>query len=60
MKIHLIGIGGGHPDQVTVQAVEKLRAVDVFIVADKGASVGDLAAARQEILERHHGGSYQV
>ena len=60
MRIHLIGIGGGHPDQVTVQAVEKLRAVDVFIVADKGASVGDLAAARQEILERHHGGTYRV
>ena len=60
MNIHLIGIGGGHPDQITVQAIEKLRAVDVFIVADKGASVGDLAAARQMILERHHGGSYRV
>ncbi|MFI8569587.1 precorrin-6A synthase (deacetylating) [Rhodococcus sp. NPDC078407] len=60
MKIHLVGIGGGHPDQVTVQAVEKLRAVDVFIVADKGASVGDLGAARQALLERHHGGSYRV
>ncbi|WP_200893230.1 precorrin-6A synthase (deacetylating) [Rhodococcus sp. B7740] len=60
VRIHLIGIGGGHPDQITVQAIQKLRAVDVFIVADKGASVGDLGAARQEILERHHGGSYRV
>ncbi|MGV8872797.1 MAG: precorrin-6A synthase (deacetylating) [Rhodococcus sp. (in: high G+C Gram-positive bacteria)] len=60
VKIHLIGIGGGHPDQVTVQAVETLRSVDVFIVADKGASVGDLGAARRGILERHHGGNYRV
>ncbi|AYJ47419.1 precorrin-6A synthase (deacetylating) [Rhodococcus sp. P1Y] len=53
MRIHLVGVGGGHPDQITIQAVEKLRAVDVFLVADKGDGVGDLAQAREEILRRH-------
>ncbi|MDJ0394301.1 precorrin-6A synthase (deacetylating) [Rhodococcus sp. G-MC3] len=60
MKIFLIGIGGGHPDQITAQAVDKLRAVDVFLVADKGAAVGDLAQARTEILNRHVPGDYRV
>ncbi|WP_186627537.1 precorrin-6A synthase (deacetylating) [Rhodococcus sp. BP22] len=60
MKIHLVGIGGGHPDQITVQAVRKLREVDVFLVADKGASVGDLGDARAEILRRHVPGDYRV
>lgn len=53
MKVHLVGVGGGHPDQVTIQAVGKLRDVDVFLVADKGEGVGDLAQARAEILRRH-------
>lgn len=60
MKIHVIGIGGGHPDQLTVQAVQKLQLVDVFVVADKGRSVGDLAAARHAVLRRHHTGTYRV
>ncbi|WP_084727663.1 precorrin-6A synthase (deacetylating) [Rhodococcoides yunnanense] len=60
MKIHLVGVGGGHPDQITVQAVARLREVDVFLVADKGSSVGDLAEARAEILRRHVPGSPRV
>lgn len=60
MKIHLVGVGGGHPDQITVQAVAKLREVDVFLVADKGAGVGDLAEARAEILRRHVPGESRV
>lgn len=60
MKIHLVGIGGGHPDQITVQAIDKLREVDVFLVADKGSGVGDLAQARTEILRRHVPGEYRV
>ncbi|OZF49125.1 precorrin-6A synthase (deacetylating) [Rhodococcus sp. 14-2470-1a] len=60
MKVHLVGVGGGHPDQVTVQAIEKLQQVDVFLVADKGDGVGDLAEARTEILRRHVTGDYRV
>lgn len=60
MKIHLVGVGGGHPDQITVQAVAMLRDVDVFLVADKGGDVGDLAEARAEILRRHVPGEPRV
>jgi precorrin-6A synthase len=56
-KIRVIGIGAGHPDQVTVEAIAALRSVDYFITADKSAAdtgVGDpLLAARQALLERH-------
>lgn len=60
MKIHLVGVGGGHPDQITVHAVAQLREVDVFLVADKGSSVGDLSEARAEILRRHVPGEPRV
>lgn len=60
MRIHLIGIGSGHPDHVTAQAVARLNEVDVFLVADKGEAVGDLAQVRTEILRRHVPGEYRV
>lgn len=49
----IIGIGPGHPDQVTVQAVDAMRRTDVFFLIDKGGDKSALAGARQEILERH-------
>ena len=52
-KIHVIGIGAGDPDQLTVQAVKALRQVDVFFLLDKGAQGVDLLDARREILRRH-------
>lgn len=60
MRINVVGIGGGHPDQITVQAIARLGEVEVFLVADKGDSVGDLAEARAEILRRHVPGEYRV
>ncbi len=51
----LIGIGAGDPKQVTVQAIEAMRTVDVFFVLDKGATVGTLTGIRQEILDRYVG-----
>ncbi len=51
-RIRVIGIGAGHPDQVTVEAVEALRSVDFFVTADKGAE-DPLLAARQALLARH-------
>ncbi|MEU4805361.1 precorrin-6A synthase (deacetylating) [Actinosynnema sp. NPDC023587] len=59
--IHLIGIGAGDPEHITVQAVDRLREVDVFFLLDKGDATKDLVDARRAILERHAAGSaYRV
>ncbi|KAA1379991.1 precorrin-6A synthase (deacetylating) [Aeromicrobium fastidiosum] len=55
-RIRVIGIGAGHPDQVTVEAVEALRSVDYFVTADKPRKDGaddPLLAAREALLARH-------
>ncbi|MDC5696893.1 precorrin-6A synthase (deacetylating) [Intrasporangium calvum] len=48
-QIRIIGIGMGDPRHLTGEAVEALRTVDVFLVADKGKRSADLVAARQAI-----------
>jgi precorrin-6A synthase len=60
-ELLIIGIGPGHPDQLTVQAVKALNRVDVFFRIDKGDAKGGLNDARDEILRRHVTGSgYRV
>jgi precorrin-6A synthase len=60
-ELLVIGMGPGHPDQVTVQAVKALNRVDVFFRVDKGEARSGLNAARDEILARHAGhGGYRV
>ena len=58
----LVGIGTGHPDHVTVQAVEALNRADVFFVVDKGEQKSGLLELRDEILRRHvrDQGAYRV
>jgi precorrin-6A synthase len=51
-RIHVIGIGAGDPDYVTVQAVEALNDTQVFFAMDKGSQKDDLVALRREICER--------
>ena len=55
-RIHVIGIGAGDPDYVTVQAVEALNDTDVFFAMDKapnkGAVEDDLIELRRQICER--------
>jgi len=46
-------MGPGHPDQITVQAVQALNRVHVFFRIDKGDAKSGLNAAREEILRRH-------
>lgn len=58
MRVRLIGIGPGGPDDLTVAAVRALESVDVFLVPDKKRGVDDLVAVREEILRRHTSGSY--
>jgi len=52
-ELLVIGMGPGHPDQITVQAVQALNRVDVFFQFDKGEPRAGLNAARDEILRRH-------
>src|ERR1700748_244460 len=52
-ELLIIGMGPGHPDQVTVQAVRALNRADVFFRIDKGDAKSGLNAARDEILRRH-------
>jgi precorrin-6A synthase len=59
-KLWLIGVGAGHPDQVTIEAVHALNQVDAFIVADKQRGVDDLVAIREEICRRHIRGEYRI
>jgi precorrin-6A synthase len=59
-RLLLIGIGAGHPDQVTVEAVRALNEVDAFIVADKQRGVDDLVALREELCARHITGEYRL
>jgi precorrin-6A synthase len=54
-RLVVIGVGGGDPDQLTVQAIDALAQVDVVFVVDKGEAAADLAAARAAILRRHRG-----
>lgn len=51
--ILVIGIGAGHPDHITVQAIEALRRVHVFFVLDKGPAKEKLTAFRHELCRRY-------
>ena len=60
-ELLVIGMGPGHPDQITVQAVQALHRVDVIFRIDKGDAKSGLNAAREEILRRHVSGTgYRV
>ncbi|WP_330460931.1 precorrin-6A synthase (deacetylating) [Streptomyces sp. NBC_00820] len=60
-KIHVIGIGAGDPDQLTLQAVRALRGADVFFLLDKGEVKSDLTQLRRDILDAHlPEGSYRI
>jgi precorrin-6A synthase len=51
-RIHVIGIGVGDPDYVTVQAIAALNDTQVFFAMDKGEAKADLVALRRTICER--------
>jgi precorrin-6A synthase len=50
--IHVIGIGAGDPDYVTIQAIEALNDTQVFFAMEKGEAKSDLVALRREICAR--------
>jgi precorrin-6A synthase len=51
--VHVIGIGAGDPEHLTLQAIAAMNRTDVFFTIDKGEEKGDLAALRAELLARH-------
>jgi precorrin-6A synthase len=51
-RLLLIGIGAGAPELLTLEAIEAMRQVDVFLVIDKGEAKADLAAFRREVIDR--------
>ncbi|MGW0906211.1 precorrin-6A synthase (deacetylating) [Streptomyces sp. NPDC002853] len=60
-KIHVIGIGAGDPDQLTLQAVKALKSTDVFFILDKGGEKDDLVQLRRDLLDAHRAdGAYRV
>ncbi|MGQ0464440.1 MAG: precorrin-6A synthase (deacetylating) [Sporichthyaceae bacterium] len=52
-NVHVIGIGSGDPEQLTLQAVRVLGTLDVVLVVDKGRATEELVEVRREICRRH-------
>jgi precorrin-6A synthase len=50
--ILVIGIGAGHPDFLTLQAIEAMRRADVVFLPDKGEEKAGLNKVRLQLLER--------
>ncbi|ANM07511.1 precorrin-6A synthase (deacetylating) (plasmid) [Rhizobium phaseoli] len=51
--IHIIGIGTGNPEHVTIQAINAMNAADVIFLPLKGAVKEELAEVRREICQRY-------
>jgi precorrin-6A synthase len=49
IRLHLIGIGTGNPDHLTLQAIKVLNAADLVMIPRKGDSKADLAELRRTI-----------
>ena len=64
-SLSIIGIGPGHPDQITLQAIEAMRGTDVFFLVrkhgDGAADVSELDRIRAGFCTRHLAeGSYRI
>lgn len=51
--IHIIGIGTGNPEHVTVQAINSMNAADVIFLPTKGTEKEGLASVRRDICKRY-------
>ena len=52
LRLSLIGIGCGDPEQLTVAAVRAINAADLILIPRKGQEKSDLAELRREICAR--------
>jgi precorrin-6A synthase len=51
--VSVVGIGAGHPEHITVQAISTLNATDVVFMMDKGDPARELLEFRQEVCARY-------
>jgi precorrin-6A synthase len=51
--IHVIGIGAGNPDHLTLEAIRALNEVDVVFIVTKGDDKRELEDLRRELCDRH-------
>ena len=58
--MRVIGIGPGGARQITLQAIDAMADVDVFVMLDKGSVKDGLLQARRGILDRHAPGRRAV
>ena len=56
----LIGIGTGHPEHLTLQAIGALNSADLILIPRKGADKADLADLRRTVCATHLTGSTRV
>ncbi|MDP1340450.1 SAM-dependent methyltransferase, partial [Klebsiella variicola] len=52
LELHLVGIGTGNPDHLTLAAIEALNGADLILLPRKGEDKADLADLRREICAR--------
>jgi precorrin-6A synthase len=52
-KILIIGVGTGHPEHITVQAINALNRTDVLFITDKGPEKDELAQFRLVLCARY-------
>lgn len=60
IELTLIGIGTGHPDHLTLQAIGAMQAADLILIPLKGAEKDDLAGLRRAICGRHVGSATRI
>lgn len=53
MRINIIGIGAGSPAHLSLQAIDAMREVDVFLVPDKGEPTAFLVEYRRALASVH-------
>ncbi|MGR9501783.1 precorrin-6A synthase (deacetylating) (plasmid) [Rhizobium leguminosarum] len=51
--IHIIGIGTGNPEHLTIQAINAMNAADVVFLPVKGVGKEELAEIRRDICDRY-------
>jgi precorrin-6A synthase len=51
--VSVVGIGAGHPEHITVQAISTLNAVDVVFMMGKGDAARELLEFRREVCARY-------